>query len=85
MAFFVRQYRNLLPTDPLWLSMTQEDIIREYWMIQYWELRKAGAPEGEETTQYEGAAEFERELAERGLIRNSDGEWIEVDPDEVEE
>lgn len=53
-------------------------------MIQFWELRKSGGTEGEDTTQFEGSAEFEREMAERGLVQ-IDGEWVEIDPDDVEE
>lgn len=78
MAFFVRQYRNVFPTNPDWLCMTPEQVIHEYWQIHYWELRKAGASEGDEAVQYEAAAAFESEMAERGLV-NIGGRWIEVD------
>lgn len=58
--------------------MTETDVIREYWQIHYFELRKSGSSEADEEIQYEAAASFEEEMAERGLT-NIDGRWVEVD------
>lgn len=58
--------------------MTEEAIIKEYWMIHYWELCKAGSSEGDETTQYEAAAAFEQEMADRGLV-NVNGRWVDIE------
>lgn len=74
----------MLPTDERFTAMTQEEIIREFWRIYYYELQKTPAKGGGHETEFEGSEEFMEEMERIGLTQTPDGRWVEVDPDEVE-
>jgi hypothetical protein len=83
--FSVRQHYKLMPTDERFLQMTQEQIVREFWRIYYFELRKTPSKEGGQETEYEAGESFYEEMEKAGLVQTPEGRWVEIDPDSVED
>jgi hypothetical protein len=83
--FAVRQHYKVLPTDPIFMEMTQEQIVREFWRIYYFELQKTPGQGGGHEAEFEGGEEFFKEMEEQGLVQTPEGKWVEIDPDEVED
>ena len=69
----------MLPTDPRFLQMTREQIIREFWMIYYFETRKRNPNAGVET-EFDGSEAFDQAMRDAGMEYNdATGGWEEVE------
>jgi hypothetical protein len=81
-AWIVRHERNLLPTDPRWLAMTDLDIRLEYFRIQKWkhfQVKKV-MPEDDDGIALDEGFGVTEWLAEHGYL---DDDWEPVDLDQL--
>lgn len=83
--FAVRQYYKLLPTDPHFLMMTRKQVLQEFWRIYYFKLREKNPGQGVEEAEFDGSEAFTDAMRDVGMVQDDvTGEWVEVDPDEIE-
>lgn len=63
--------------------MTEEQIIREFWMIYFHNVRNSPSEGADNETVYEASEAFETEFDEymrsEGLTKDANGRWVEVE------